>query len=98
MRSTNDDAQKDVLFKEMSPVYYLTKNSPPLFMMAADNDTTIPAAHAYHMKKAADKLGANIELFIVKNAGHNWREAGGQIEPSADVIVQKTIDYFIKYK
>jgi dipeptidyl aminopeptidase/acylaminoacyl peptidase len=82
----------------MSPVYYLTENSPPLFMMAAENDTTIPVAHAYHMKKKADDIGAPVELFTVKNAGHNWREAGGEIEPSTDVIVQKTIGFFMKYK
>jgi len=98
MRSETDPAQKNIWFKEMSPVYYLTENSAPLFMMAAEDDTTIPVAHAYRMKKKADEIGAPVELFIAKNAGHNWRNVGGEIEPSRDVIVQKTVDFFLKNK
>ncbi|MDO6597933.1 alpha/beta hydrolase fold domain-containing protein [Oceanihabitans sp. 2_MG-2023] len=86
------------MYKEMSPIFYLTKNSPPLFMMAANNDTTIPVAHAYHMKKKADSIGANVDMFIVKNAGHNWRKAGGDIDPSLDVITKTTVDFILKYK
>lgn len=93
-----DSLQRDAMYKEMSPVYYLTENSSPLYMMAADNDTTIPVAHAYHMKEKADSIGATVELFIAKNGGHNWRNAGGEIDPSKDVIMQKTIDFFMKYK
>jgi dipeptidyl aminopeptidase/acylaminoacyl peptidase len=90
--------QKEALFKEMSPVYYLKSQSPPLFMMAAEDDTTIPVVHAYHMKNKADSIGARVELFIAKNAGHNWRNVGGEIDPSIDVIIQKTVDFFMKYK
>lgn len=86
------------MYKEMSPIFYLTKNSPPLFMMAADNDTTIPVGHAHHIKNKADEIGANVEIFIVKNAGHNWRKVGGDIDPILEVITQKTVDFFLKYK
>ena len=65
--------------------------------MAAENDETIPVAHAYHMKKQADDIGANVEIFIVKNAGHNWRKAGGKINPTAEVIVQETVGFINKY-
>ena len=93
-----DSSRIKIMYKEMSPIFYLTKDSPPLYMMAADNDTTIPVAHAYHMKKQADSIGANVDLFIVKNAGHNWRKAGGAIDPSLDVITEKTVDFVLKYK
>jgi acetyl esterase/lipase len=98
LKPESDPSQKDAFYKEMSPVYYLTPQSPPLYMMAAEDDTTIPVAHAYHMKKNAEIIGAPVELFIAKNAGHNWRNVGGEINPSKDVIVQKTIDFFLKYK
>jgi acetyl esterase/lipase len=98
LKPGTDPSQKDALYKEMSAVYYLTPQSPPLYMMAAEDDTTIPVAHAYHMKKAADSIGAPVELFIAKNGGHNWRNVGGEINPSTDVIMQKTIDFLMKYK
>ena len=97
-RKKIDASTKLEMYKEMSPISYLTPNSPPLYMMAAENDTTIPVAHAYHMKKYADSIKANVELFTVKNAGHNWRRAGGAINPSSQVFVQKTVDFFNKYK
>jgi acetyl esterase/lipase len=98
LKSGFDPLQKEALFKEMSPIYYLTENSPPLFMMAAEDDTTIPVGHAYHMKNKADSIGAKVELFTVKNAGHNWRKVGAEIDPSIDVIIQKTVDFFMNYK
>ncbi|WP_158973917.1 alpha/beta hydrolase fold domain-containing protein [Cellulophaga sp. L1A9] len=88
----------EAMYKEMSPIFYLTENSPPLFMMAADNDTTIPVGHAYHMKEKADSIQANVDMFIVKNAGHNWRKAGGEIDPTLEEITEKTVDFFMKYK
>ncbi len=91
------DEERRTLYKEMSPVFYLTAKSPPLYMMAADNDETIPLAHAYHIQKQADKVGANVEVFKVENAGHNWRNAGGKIDPTADVILQKTVAFFNAY-
>jgi len=97
-KTESNTANINAMYKEMSPVFYLKKNSPPLFMMAADNDTTIPVVHAYHMKKKADSIGANVDMFIVKNAGHNWRKAGGDIDPTLEVITQKTVDYIVNYK
>ncbi|MDA9335953.1 alpha/beta hydrolase fold domain-containing protein [Flavobacteriaceae bacterium] len=96
-KKENNPSKIEAMYKEMSPIFYLTKNSPPLFMMAADNDTTIPVAHAYHMKKHADSIGANVDLFIVKNAGHNWRKAGGNIDPTLNVITETTVDFILKF-
>ena len=98
MKSGWNPVLKDEMYKEMSPVYYLKKSSPPLYMMEADKDTTIPVGHAYHMKEKSDSVNANVEMLIVKNAGHNWRVAGGERDPSPEVITQKTVDFFLKYK
>ncbi|MBU2929871.1 alpha/beta hydrolase fold domain-containing protein [Winogradskyella psychrotolerans] len=97
-KKESNPSKIEAMYKEMSPIFYLSKNSPPLFMMAADNDTTIPVAHAYHMKKHADSIGAKVDMFIVKNAGHNWRKAGGDIDPTLEQITNKTVDFMLKYK
>lgn len=65
---------KLALYREMSPINYLTKNSPPLLMIQGDKDTTIPVEHAYYMQGKAESLQAPVEIMIIKNAGHNWRE------------------------
>ena len=97
-KTESDPSKIEAMYEEMSPIFYLTKNSPPLYMMAADHDTTIPVAHAYHMKEKADEIGAPVSIFVVKNAGHNWRRAGGHIEPTLEVITQKTVDFILKYR
>ena len=87
--------EKIKLYREMSPVKYLKKNSPPLLMIQGDKDTTIPVKHAYHMAKEAEKLGAPVKTMIIKNSGHNWRKVDADTEPSREEITQITVQFFI---
>ncbi|WDE99477.1 alpha/beta hydrolase [Lentisphaera profundi] len=85
------------LYREVSPVNYLRKGSPPLLMIQGDGDTTIPLKHAYYMQEKAKACEAPVEIMIIKNAGHNWRQADGStpIEPSREKIIQRTIDFML---
>jgi acetyl esterase/lipase len=82
------------LYREMSPVDYLKKDSPPLFMIQGDKDTTIPVKHAYEMHKRAQDLQAPVKILIVKNSGHNWRKVDADIEPSRNEIIEATAEFF----
>jgi len=90
-----EDKQKR--YKEMSPVSYLTKNSPPLLMIQGDKDTTIPVKQAYRMQQALKTIKAPVEILIVKNSGHNWRSVDSPIEPTREEINQQTIHFFLKH-
>jgi acetyl esterase/lipase len=94
--SDSKPEEKLKLYREMSPVNYLTEKSPPLLMIQGDGDTTIPVKHAYHMQKKAETVKAPVEIMIIKNAGHNWRMADGKtpIEPTREEIVKRTIEFF----
>ena len=81
------------LYREMSPVQYLSPTNPPLLMIQGDKDTTIPVKHALHMQEQAKIAKSPVEVIIVKNAGHNWREAGGTIDPGIDQIVTSTVKF-----
>lgn len=83
-------------YKEMSPYYWIKKDSPPLFLLQGDTDATIPYAHAPHLKKKADNIGADLKMLIVKNAGHNWRKAGGNPDPSIAEIQRATAQFAIE--
>ena len=95
LKSGTPPADKLRLYREVSPVNYLRKESPPLLMIQGDGDTTIPVHHAYYMQKKAKVCAAPVEIFIIKNAGHNWRKADGStpIDPSIDEIVQRSVDF-----
>lgn len=92
-----DPKVKLARYREMGPINYLTKNSPPLLMIQGDKDTTIPVKHAYHMQKKAEALNAPVEIMIIKNAGHNWRSVGAPIEPSREAIVARTVDFLVEH-
>ncbi|MEM7387438.1 MAG: alpha/beta hydrolase, partial [Verrucomicrobiota bacterium] len=89
--------QKVLLYREMSPVRYLTKASPPLLLIQGDKDTTIPVKHAHYMKERAQKLKASVDAIIVKNSGHNWRSVGEAIEPTRDEIVDATVTFLARH-
>ena len=81
----------------MSPVNYLTKDSPPLLMIQGDKDTTIPVKHAYYMQEKAKAIEVPVEVLIVKNAGHNWRRVDADIAPSRHEIVERTVQFFVDH-
>ena len=88
---------KLALYKEMSSINYLNKNSSPLLMIQGNKDTTIPVKHAYYMEKKAKEVGAPVTTLIVENAGHNWRKVENDIMPTRESIIKTTIDYFVAH-
>ena len=66
-------------------------------MIQGDKDTTIPVKHAYHMKRQAEEAKAPVEIMIIKNAGHNWRNVKAEIEPSREVINQRTVQFLVNH-
>ena len=98
LSSKTPPAEKLPRYREMSPIQYLKKDSPPLLMIQGDKDTTIPVKHAYYMQEKAKTLAAPVEIMIIKNAGHNWRQVDAEIEPTREVIIQKTIDFLVSHQ
>ena len=85
------------LYREISPVNYLSKDSRPLLMIQGDKDTTIPVKHAHYMRAHAEEIGAPVETLIVRNAGHNWRSVNRDIDPGIDTIVKRTVSFITKH-
>ena len=92
-KATEED--KPSLFRELSPVTYITAQSPPLLMIQGDQDTTIPVKHAYHMQEHVKHVPAPVEVLIVKNAGHNWKPVGAPITPTTPEIEDQTISFLL---
>ena len=90
VKSGVDPKDRLAAYREVSPVNYLKPDSPPLLMIQGDKDTTIPVHHARYMKERADIVKAPVEILIVENSGHNWREIGGPVHPSVDEIAKET--------
>ena len=93
--SDSGPTDKLARYREVSPVNYLGKDSPPLLMIQGDKDTTIPVKHAYYMKQKAESAGAPVEIMIIKNSGHNWRKVDAEIDPSREAIIERTVKFFV---
>lgn len=94
--NSSKEANKLQSYREVSPINFISKDSPPLLMIQGDKDTTIPVKHAYYIKQKAEAIKAPVEIMIIKNAGHNWRKVDAEIDPSRDMIVKRTVDFFLK--
>lgn len=92
-----DEKTKLASYREVSPVNYLRPDSPPLLMMQGGLDTTIPVHHAYYMKERAASVKAPVDIFIVENSGHNWREVGGRLKPTLDEIFARTASFMMEH-
>lgn len=101
VRKNMSPAEKAKAIQAVSPIKYLTKDSPPLLMVQGNKDMTIPVHHAHCMFERAEELGAPVELLIVKNAGHNFRRMDPEkkvpINPSKGEIIKQTVEYFVKF-
>jgi len=98
--NNQDQSKKEELYREVSPIIYLTEKSAPLLMIQGDKDTTIPVKQAYRMQKELEDIKAPVEIMFVKNAGHNWRNGvkGETISPTKEEINQATIAFILKHK
>ena len=97
MGGTSGPQDKLARYREMSPVNYLTEMSPPLLMIQGDKDTTIPVKNAHYMDEKAKALKAPVEIMIIKNSGHNWKKVDADIEPSREVIIDRTVQFFVDH-
>ena len=98
-RDTDVTAEEKIaLFREMSPVNFVSKDSPPLLMIQGDKDTTIPVKHAYYMQQKAKSVDAPVEIMIIENSGHNWRKVGTNISPSKEEIDDRTVQFLVDHQ
>ena len=60
----------DAMERNMSPVTWLTANSPPIFIAHGDADPIVPVAQSIDLKQRLDTLSVPSDLFIAVGGGH----------------------------
>ncbi|MBR5140252.1 MAG: alpha/beta hydrolase [Clostridia bacterium] len=58
------------LLSSLSPVSYITKDSPPTLFMYGGKDETVSIANAESLKAGLSEAGVSYEYILQKNAGH----------------------------
>lgn len=87
--SITDDAKKLEIAKQVSPIYAVTSDDPPVLIMHGDKDVLVPLQQSQSMIKKLEEAKVPHQLIIKKGAGHGWKN-GAEEEKSVS-------DWFDKY-
>ena len=74
--------------KEASPVTYVSKDDAPFLIMHGDKDKLVPLAQSEELRDALQKAGVEVELYVVRGAGHGF--------PRDPKLFQMMQDFFDK--
>ena len=86
------DKKTDEAFaKTVSPMTYLKKTSPPIFICHGDADSTVPIEESYALHDKLKEIGIKTELMVVPHAGHTLRGAKDQLK-----VMDERILVFLK--
>ena len=66
-----DKAQDEAFAKTVSPMTYVTKNSPPTFIVLGDADPTVPRQYSVDLHKKLKEMGIKTEFMTVEGGVHS---------------------------
>jgi acetyl esterase/lipase len=65
-----DKVSNQAFIESVSPIYQVKKDSPPVFIVHGDADTTVPIQQSLDLKKKLDELGVRNEFMTVPGGLH----------------------------
>lgn len=65
-----DKVNDENFIKSVSPISYLTKNSPPIFIVHGDSDPTVPYQQSVDLYKKLQDLGVKSQFMTVEGGLH----------------------------
>ncbi len=68
----NTEAEKDKLAREISPIYFINSNQPPILIIHGDADKIVPFQQAETFVKRSEEVGATTKLIRRAGKGHGW--------------------------
>jgi acetyl esterase/lipase len=85
-----DKSTDEAFAKSVSPIYYITKNSPPIFIVHGDADPTVPYQQSEALYKKLQELNVKTTFITVAGGLH------GKFEKEKNSEINKAIIDFLK--
>ncbi len=63
---------REVLGRDMSSIYHVNSNMPPILIIHGDDDPVVPLFQATSFKHAAEAKGAIVKLVVKEGGQHGW--------------------------
>ncbi|MBC7886314.1 MAG: alpha/beta hydrolase [Ferruginibacter sp.] len=84
-----DDSKKLEIARQVSPIYSVSPDDPPVLIMHGDADILVPLQQSESIIKKFIEAKVPNQLIIKKGAGHGWKNNEAEIKT--------VIDWFDKY-
>jgi acetyl esterase/lipase len=81
-----DNANDDAFIKSVSPISYVTKNSPPIFIVHGDADPTVPYQQSVDLYTKLQDLGVKSQFITVEGGGHGKFDKEKNNEINAKIL------------
>ena len=85
-----DNVKNEAFIKSVSPIYYVNKNSPPIFIVHGDSDPTVPYHQSVDLYNKLQKLGVKSQFMTVAGGLH------GKFDKEKNNEINKSIIEFLK--
>jgi acetyl esterase/lipase len=82
MSDTAEGRQK--LGREISPIYYVHSNMPPILIIHGDADKLVPIYQSQTFVKRCEEVGSPIKLIVREGKLHGWPDMAKDMELFAD--------------
>jgi arylsulfatase A len=81
------EKEKPEIYRKASPIFYVSKDDPPLLLAHGEKDDLVPFVQSVRMAVAYRRVGLSVEFIAVKNAGHDFEQVGdAPVSPSVEVL------------
>jgi acetyl esterase/lipase len=80
----NDPEDRLKVEREVSPIYFVHSNMPPILIIHGDADTLVPIYQAKTFLKRCDEVGGITKLAVREGKSHGWLNIVDDVEICAD--------------
>ncbi|MEP7144907.1 MAG: alpha/beta hydrolase [Ferruginibacter sp.] len=84
-----DESKRLQIAKEISPIYSVSADDPPVLIFHGDADVLVPLQQSESIIKKFEEVKVPNQLIIKKGAGHGWK--------NNDTEEKNVVDWFDKY-
>jgi acetyl esterase/lipase len=79
---------------EASPIWWTSSDDSPFLIIHGEQDATVDVAQAQRLYDFLWAAGANVQLQLVENAGHDLQDVTGAANPSVSQLAQQVSNFF----
>lgn len=81
---TDTPEERQKLGREISPIYFVHSNMPPILIIHGDADHLVPIQQARSFVKRCEEVSSPIKLIVREGKDHGWPEMDKDVELLAD--------------